>query len=128
MVCAKFRRRSLLHSLLEQCFRNRSLAISTELKITSDWWQCSVIISVNWVRIFPSGSTIHVASSQLHSSRFRINFCSLVLELCSFGGQSMFKCFSFCNCVLFYISTDIFGYFHAAEMRAAHEKKVTSDM
>ena len=59
-----------------------------------------------------------------HSSRFRINSRSAVLEFFSLPPQSVLDRTAFINCVLFRVAPHVFCYLHAAEVRAAHAAKV----
>src|SRR5207248_8602633 len=60
----------------------------------------------------------------VHSSWFRINFRSAVLEFFSLPPQSVLDRAAFINCVLFRVAPYVFCYLHAAEVRAAHAAKV----
>src|SRR5205823_2221641 len=55
-----------------------------------------------------------------HSSWFRINFRSAVLEFFSLPPQSVLDGAAFIKCVLFRVAPHVFRYLHAAEVRAAH--------
>src|SRR5206468_1468795 len=62
--------------------------------------------------------------SRLHSSWFGIDFCSSVLEFLGLFSQSLFDRCTFFNSLLRCIFSDVFGYFHAAEMRSTHRAEV----
>ena len=59
-----------------------------------------------------------------HSSWFRINFRSAVLEFFSLPPQSVLDGAAFIKCVLFRVAPHVFRYLHATEVRAAHAAKV----
>ena len=59
-----------------------------------------------------------------HSSWFRINFRSAVLEFFSLPPQSVLDGAAFIKCVLFRVAPHVFCYLHAAEVRTAHAAKV----
>src|SRR5437660_2588066 len=60
----------------------------------------------------------------VHSSWFRINFRSAVLEFFSLPPRSVLDRAAFINCLLFRAAPYVVCYFHAAEVRAAHAAKV----
>ncbi len=73
-----------------------------------------------------AGLTVYVASpSRLHSSWFGINFCSAVLEFCSFLLHPVLNRFALINRVFRCVFPHILSDFHAAEMWTAHRAEMS---